>query len=75
MKRCSNRLPINEISRVPDQEPRGVIETRVSEVEVIAYADRTAIGVVATEDGVAINARRLSQREACLQNDSGGSGV
>jgi hypothetical protein len=75
MKRCSNRLPINEISRVPDQESRGVIETRVSEVEVIAYANGAAVGVVATKDGIAIDARRLSQREVCFESDSSGSGV
>jgi hypothetical protein len=57
MKRCSNRPPVDEVGGVPDQESRSVIETRVSEVEVIAHSDRTAVRVVATEDGVAINAR------------------
>src|ERR1035437_231864 len=75
MKCCSNQPPVNEISRVPDQEPGSVIKTRVSEVEVISHADRTAVRVVATKDGIAIDARRLSQREVCFESDSGGSGV
>jgi hypothetical protein len=57
MKRCGNWPPVDEVGRVPDQEPGSVIETRVSEVEVIAHSDGTAVRVVATENRVAINAR------------------
>src|ERR1035438_7359720 len=57
MKRCSNRPPVDEVSRVPDQEPRSVIESTATHPQFTAHADRTPVRVVATEDGVAINAR------------------
>ena len=61
MKRRSNRTPVDKIRRVPDKKPRSVIEAGVREVEVIPYANGTAVRVVAAENGVADKRQRVER--------------
>src|SRR6185437_16084176 len=62
VQRGGYRPPVDEVLRVPDDQPRHVIKARVREIKIIAHANGTRIRMIATEDRVA-KRRRPSLRK------------
>jgi hypothetical protein len=73
----SHRTPVNQVVRVPDEQAGRVIEAGMGEIEVIAHADGAGVGVIAAEDGIAIDAGGLRVDEAVIggKNECGGGRV
>src|SRR5208282_2067282 len=75
MQRGGHRTPVDQVSRVPDQQAGRVVEAGVSEVEVVTDADGTCVGVVTAHDRVAVHARdglREGQTGSTCNNQSSG---
>src|SRR6185437_5271192 len=67
VQRGGHRPPVDQVLRVPDDQPGYVVEARVREIEVIAYADGACVRMVAAEDRVAERRRPrgLCKGKAC----------
>jgi hypothetical protein len=57
---------------VPDEKSGSAIEAGMSEAEVVAEADGAGVGVVAAEDGIAVDAGGLRQDKAGLGSECEG---
>ena len=55
MQRGSNGLPVDEVARVPDKQAGCVVKAGVGQVELVAHAQRTAVRMIAAQDGVAVS--------------------
>ncbi len=69
------RTPVDQVAGVPDQQPRGVVKAGVGKVEVVADANGAGVGMVAAQDGIAIDVCGLRRQQAGLGSESEGSGV
>src|ERR1035441_5582347 len=56
--------PVHQIGRAPDEQAGSIVEAGVGEEEIVTHADGAGVGVVSTQDGVAIDRVGLGQKPA-----------
>ena len=57
VKGRGDRTPVDQVRRAPDDQPGSIIEAGVGEIKVAAYAQGACVGVVSSQNRVAIGRR------------------